>query len=159
MDSSALERQARAAERKKMISAKPWIPANPPKKSTGGGSLYGTLSPPPEHKPDPPKPPERKPADQVGKRTFVPSSPPKRGGYGFPGTLISHKEYEHKPDPYEVRTVRVELHPAWHKQVMAFRMQPKKPASTPVVPFKSMSKSGMIFDRNVVFSMDPKGQR
>jgi len=135
VDSSSFERKARAEAKKKMISAKPWTPSNPSKRSVGLGSMYGTISPPPEHKPDPPREPQRKPAEQVGKRGFVPSSPSKKGSYGTPGTLLTHKEYEHKPDPYDKRE--------FHK------------AST-ATPFKSMCRTGMIFDKNAVFSMDPK---
>ncbi|KAJ4461801.1 hypothetical protein PAPYR_1457 [Paratrimastix pyriformis] len=139
VDSSALERQQRAEARKKHppVASKPWVPSSPPKQSSGQGSMYGTLSPPPAHVPEPPRQAQRRPPEQVGKRGFVPSSPAKRGSYGTPGTLLSHKEFEHSTDPYMPRPPKV------------------KPAA-PVKPFNSMSKTGLVFDHNAVFQPDPK---
>eukprot|EP00770_Monocercomonoides_exilis_P002927 MONOS_2908.2-p1 / transcript=MONOS_2908.2 / gene=MONOS_2908 / organism=Monocercomonoides_exilis_PA203 / gene_product=unspecified product / transcript_product=unspecified product / location=Mono_scaffold00063:131176-132106(-) / protein_length=224 / sequence_SO=supercontig / SO=protein_coding / is_pseudo=false len=93
----AHERKQHLEETKKH-PLKPFIPASPPKKAVGKGSLYGTLQKPPEHMPEGVK--EVKKGDtKATPRNFI-TNPPKKGSYGYYHTTIGGKEFEYQPDPY-----------------------------------------------------------
>ncbi|KAA6397134.1 MAG: hypothetical protein EZS28_007344, partial [Streblomastix strix] len=99
IEMSVLERKQQVENLKKNIVPKAFIPCNPPKKSVGKGSLYGTIMPPPEHLPEGFKVLTR---DQIKQspRQFQ-TNPGKQGSFGGGyHTTIMGKEFAYTEDPY-----------------------------------------------------------
>ncbi|KAH7825790.1 putative protein of unknown function (DUF4586) [Monocercomonoides exilis] len=131
VDMLSYERRKHLEETKKH-PLKPFIPASPPKKSVGKGSLYGTLQKPPEHMPEGVKD-VKKGDTKVTPRNFV-TNPPKKGSYGYYHTTIGGKEFEYKSEPYG----------GVKKKIVG--QLPNKPITR---PFLSTSHGDRLFDNKI----------
>lgn len=95
-DPIKLRRQQRQKDVQKFVGGKPFFPSAVPKKPSGAGSYFGTLSGPIPHLSA--ETSSAKAERAPGKNVLT--NPPKKGtGYGYVNVTLG-KYWEHLPDPY-----------------------------------------------------------
>lgn len=105
IDPGLYDKRSRLESEKKKLTPQGFKFSNPPHKSGGSGTYFGTFSEkaPPKHEPEfaVTKKGEKPEDAKAHLKNFV-TNPPKKGTFGYPSTTISHgDEYKYVSDPYD----------------------------------------------------------